>query len=142
MVSAPSRRELVRRMTERGLSERRALRVIGMSASAYRYQSAPDRNVMLREQIVALAQRHRRYGSGMIYRARIHWVITAFPSQLHKRHRAHRVSPPEEFCQRGLHELSTISSPLGHNLPESLTGSWVMLGRPLTGDGCDRCYKR
>lgn len=54
-------------MTERGLSERRALRVIGMSASAYRYQPAPDRNVMLREQIVALAQRHRPYGSGMIY---------------------------------------------------------------------------
>nr|GAT42863.1 IS3 family [Mycena chlorophos] len=50
-----------------GLSERRSLRVIGMSASAYRYQPAPDRNHALREQIVALAQRHRRYGSGMIY---------------------------------------------------------------------------
>ncbi|AJY64895.1 hypothetical protein B7759_01217 [Burkholderia glumae] len=49
-----------------GLSERRALRVIGMSASAYRYPPAPDRNLALRAQIVALAQRHRRYGSGMI----------------------------------------------------------------------------
>ena len=29
-------------MTERGLSERRALRVIGMSASAYRYRPASD----------------------------------------------------------------------------------------------------
>jgi len=54
-------------MTQLGLSERRALQVIGMSASAYRYAPAPDRNIMLREQIVALAQRHRRYGSGMIY---------------------------------------------------------------------------
>ncbi len=54
-------------MTGQGLSERRALRVIGMSASTYRYQPAPDRNVALRAQIVALAQRHRRYGSGMIY---------------------------------------------------------------------------
>jgi putative transposase len=54
-------------MTHSGLSERSALRVIGMSASAYRYQPAPDRNHALREQIVALAQRHRRYGSGMIY---------------------------------------------------------------------------
>ncbi|MFZ3176188.1 MAG: IS3 family transposase [Thiobacillus sp.] len=45
LVSAPSRRELVRHMTARGLSERRALR----------------------EHIVSLAQRHRRYGSGMIY---------------------------------------------------------------------------
>ncbi len=54
-------------MTDRGLSERHALRVIGMSASAYRYQPAPDRNSALRERIVALAHRHRRYGAGMIY---------------------------------------------------------------------------
>ena len=67
MVSAPSRRDLVRSMIRHGLSERRALRVIGMSASAYRYRPAPDRNQALRERIVALAQRHRRYGSGMIY---------------------------------------------------------------------------
>jgi len=54
-------------MTSRGLSERRSLQVIGMSASSLRYQTAPDRNLALRERIVALAQRHRRYGSGMIY---------------------------------------------------------------------------
>lgn len=67
MVSAPSRRDLVRHMIEHGLSERRALRVIGMSPSAYRYQPATDRNTVLRERIIALAQRHRRYGAGMIY---------------------------------------------------------------------------
>lgn len=38
-----------------------------MSASSLRYQPVPDCNVELRETIVALAQRHRRYGSGMIY---------------------------------------------------------------------------
>lgn len=67
MVKAPARRELVRHLVDRGLSERHALRVVGMSASAYRYQPAPDRNQALREQIVALAHRHRRYGAGMIY---------------------------------------------------------------------------
>jgi hypothetical protein len=67
VVSAPSRRDLVRHMTGRGLSERRALRVIGMSASAYRYRPVADRNSALKGQIVALAQRHRRYGAGMIY---------------------------------------------------------------------------
>lgn len=61
------RRDLVRHMVDRGLSERRALRVIGMSASAFRYQPAPDRNHALRQRIVALAHRHRRYGAGMIY---------------------------------------------------------------------------
>ncbi|MCC8554075.1 IS3 family transposase, partial [Xanthomonas hortorum] len=51
----------------RGASERRALAVIGMSASALRYCPREDRNVELRERILALAHRHRRYGVGMIY---------------------------------------------------------------------------
>ena len=66
-MTAPARRVLVRSMTERGLSERRALAVIGMSPSALRYTPAPDRNGVLRARIVALAHRHRRYGVGMIY---------------------------------------------------------------------------
>jgi hypothetical protein len=35
--------------------------------SALRYRPAPDRNAGLRERIVELAHRHRRYGAGMIY---------------------------------------------------------------------------
>lgn len=54
-------------MITKGLSERRSLQVIGMSASALRYQPRADRNGVLRERIIALAQRHRRYGAGMIY---------------------------------------------------------------------------
>jgi putative transposase len=54
-------------MTEQGLSERHALRVVRTSASSLRYCPAPDRNVELRETIVTLAHRHRRYGAGMIY---------------------------------------------------------------------------
>lgn len=37
-----------------------------MSASSVRYQPRPDRDEALRARIVALAQRHRRYGVGMI----------------------------------------------------------------------------
>ena len=50
-----------------GSTERRALAVVGMSASSLRYQPTADRNAALREQIVTLAQRHRRYGAEMIY---------------------------------------------------------------------------
>ena len=67
MVSAPARRELVRHMVSCGLSERHSLRVMGMSASALRYEPAADRNCALKDKIIALAQRHRRYGAGMIY---------------------------------------------------------------------------
>jgi len=66
-VTAPARRTVVRDLTEHGLSERRALTVVRMSASSLRYTPAPDRNEDLRAQIVALAHRHRRYGAGMIY---------------------------------------------------------------------------
>ena len=44
-------------MRTKGLSERRALR----------YRRRPDRNVELRQKIIVLAHRHRRYGAGMIY---------------------------------------------------------------------------
>lgn len=54
-------------MIERGLSERRSLAAVRMSASAYRYAPRPDHNAELRQQIVALAERHRRYGVGMIH---------------------------------------------------------------------------
>ncbi len=47
-----------------GASERCALAAIGMSASALRYCPREDRNVELRERILALAHRHRRYGVG------------------------------------------------------------------------------
>lgn len=54
-------------MKSQGMSERHALRVIRMSASSLRYVRNPDRNQELRQEIVALAQRHRRYGAEMIY---------------------------------------------------------------------------
>ncbi|WP_369931286.1 IS3 family transposase [Xanthomonas sp. NCPPB 2632] len=67
LVSAPDRRELVRYLIGQELSERRSLAIAGMSASAYRYEPRPDPNVDLREMICALANRHKRYGVGMIY---------------------------------------------------------------------------
>ena len=54
-------------MTPQGVSQRHALRILKMSASSFRYQPGADRNASLRERIVRLAHRHRRYGAGMIY---------------------------------------------------------------------------
>lgn len=66
-MTAPARREVVREMVTQGLSERHALRVVHMSAAALRYVPQPDPDPSLRDRIVALAHRHRRYGAGMIY---------------------------------------------------------------------------
>ncbi|PPT71765.1 IS3 family transposase, partial [Xanthomonas theicola] len=60
-------RALVRDWKDKGLSERRALAVMCMSASALRYTPAQDRNVELRRRIVEQAYRHKRDGVGMIY---------------------------------------------------------------------------
>lgn len=38
-----------------------------MSPSSMRYRPKPDRDLELRQEIVALAHRFRRYGAGMIY---------------------------------------------------------------------------
>ena len=54
-------------MVTRGLSERHALRVMRMSAAALRYEPRPVHDAGLRDRIIALAHRHRRYGAGMIY---------------------------------------------------------------------------
>ena len=104
-MTAPARREAVRLMQERGLTERHALRVVAMSASALRYRPAPERNGELRTRIVALAQRHRRYGAGMIYlklrqagqcvnHKRVEWLYSL--EQLHVRRRCRKRIPPSE----------------------------------------------
>lgn len=54
-------------MAAHGLSERRALRMICMSASALRYQPRPDHSQSLHERTVALTHRYRRYGAARIY---------------------------------------------------------------------------
>ncbi len=54
-------------MVDHDLSERRALAVLCMSASALRYIPRPDQNVALHERILTLAQRYKRYGVGMIH---------------------------------------------------------------------------
>ena len=66
-MTVPARRELVRFAQARGLSERRALKLIGMSPSVLRYERRDDGNGELRKRIVALAQRHRRHGYRMIH---------------------------------------------------------------------------
>lgn len=80
-MTAPTRRLLVRSMVEKGLSERRALVVARMSASAVRYEPRPDHNVELREQAGALAGIVRvhvaKLGSNLPGRPAIqHQVIT------------------------------------------------------------------
>jgi len=76
-VAVAARREVVRQLQERGLSERQALRLVGMSPSTLRYQPRDDGNGRLRERLTELAGQHRRHGYRMLHsRLRIDgWAI-------------------------------------------------------------------
>src|SRR5215217_1397940 len=74
-------------MIIRGLSERRALTVVHMSAAALRYVPRPDPDPSLRERIVALAHRHRRYGAGMINLKRVDRLYAEARLQVSRRRR-------------------------------------------------------
>ena len=77
VVAVAARREVVRQLQGLGLSERQALRLVGMSASTLRYQPRDDGNESLRERLKELAGQHRRHGYRMLHsRLRIDgWAI-------------------------------------------------------------------
>ncbi|HLY96266.1 MAG TPA: IS3 family transposase [Sideroxyarcus sp.] len=77
LTAVAARREVVRKLQVRGLSERQALRLVGMSASTLRYQPRDDGNDRLRERLTELAGQHRRHGYRMLHsRLRIDgWAI-------------------------------------------------------------------
>ncbi len=66
------------------------------------HQPAPDRNQalreqILREQILALAHRHRRYGAGMIY-----LKLRQAGQRVNHKRVDHRLSPPRNPQTRGM----------------------------------------
>jgi putative transposase len=66
-VAVAARREVVRELQARGLSERQALRLVGMSPSTLRYATRDDGNGNLRERLKELAGQHRRHGYRMLH---------------------------------------------------------------------------
>jgi putative transposase len=49
-------------MKEKRFSERRACKLLGVDRATYRHQPEPDRNALLREELIALARQRPRYG--------------------------------------------------------------------------------
>ena len=66
-MAVAARREVVRQLRGLGLSERQALRLVGMSASTLRYEPRDDGNEKLRERLKELAGQHRRHGYRMLH---------------------------------------------------------------------------
>ncbi|MGY6697135.1 MAG: IS3 family transposase, partial [Roseinatronobacter sp.] len=54
-------------MEEYQFTERRACRLVGISRSSLTYQARPDRHARLRERLITLSGKHRRYGYRMLH---------------------------------------------------------------------------
>lgn len=67
MSAVAAKRECVRQLQSRGLSERRALKLLDMSSSVLRYVPRGDGNAALRERLKELAGQHRRHGYRMLH---------------------------------------------------------------------------
>ena len=65
-MAVAARREVVHELKALGLSERTALKLVGMSASTLRYRPRDDGNEKLRERLKELAGQHRRHGYRML----------------------------------------------------------------------------
>ena len=66
-MAVAARREVVHELKALGLSERTALKLVGISASVLRYQPRDDGNSKLRERLKELAGQHRRHGYRMLH---------------------------------------------------------------------------
>jgi putative transposase len=67
MVTRQARREAVSVLVARGVSQRRACLLLGVSRATCQYRPRPDRNRALREEMRALAAHHPRYGRRRIW---------------------------------------------------------------------------
>jgi putative transposase len=95
LVSA--RRDVALVMMEHRMSERQACRLLDVDRSTYRYQAQPDRNVELREALVALARQLPRFG----YR-RLWAILTARHGWKVSIKRIHRLYRQEGLMVRRL----------------------------------------
>jgi putative transposase len=69
MVRPQAKRAVVRHVQQAfGLSERRACRLLLIGRSSHRYAAGPDRDAELRERLVELAAKWRRFGYRGLYR--------------------------------------------------------------------------
>ena len=54
-------------MADHQFTERRACRLVGISRSSLVYQARPDRHARLRERLITLSGKHKRYGYRMLH---------------------------------------------------------------------------
>jgi len=151
VTAVAARRAVVRQLQERGLSERQALRLVGMSASTLRYQRRDDGNARLRERLTELAGQHCRHGYRMLHsRLRIdgwtinvkrtYWVYREEGLIVRKRRRKKLPVPERQPLVRPIHPNEVWS--MDFVFDELANGRRVKTRRSWTTAARRRCRSR
>jgi putative transposase len=113
-VTVAARREAVQFLVGRGLSQRRACRLVHLHRSTFGYQARPAHNTDLADQLQAVAQRHPRYGyrrawallrrrGQRVNKKRVHRLWKQAKLQVQKRGRKRRVARTTGIPVQAMH---------------------------------------
>jgi len=94
MVSAQQRREGVRFLTKRNLSERRSCALVGIGRSSFRYQAHPREDGAVVRKLRRIARRYKRYG----YRRA--WAVLVRQGERINPKRVYRIWKEEGLARR------------------------------------------
>jgi putative transposase len=109
LVSA--RRDVSFAMSEYGLSERQACRLLEVDRTSYRYEARPDRDAGLREALLALARQKPRYGYRRL------WAVLSKQGWRVNLKRIYRLYKEERLMVRRLKRKRLIrTAPINANL--------------------------
>ncbi len=89
-----------------GVSERRACKLLELDRSSYRYEPGPDRNVELREELIALARQKPRYGYRRL------GVLLERRGQRANHKRLYRIYREEHLAVRRLKRTRLVRQPV------------------------------
>lgn len=96
-MAVAAKRQGVQQLCQRGLSQRRACQLLGISSSVLRYRARSDGNERLRRRLQELAGQHRRHGYRMLHNRLRHegWQVNV--------KRTYRIYRQEQLMVRKRH---------------------------------------
>lgn len=121
MVTPAARRRVVGQLTEsKGLSERRACRLLGFNRSSHRYIALPRNDTALRARLRALAEQYPRYGYLMLH------ALLKQEGLVINRKRTYRIYTDEGLQVRTKKRKKLIRPRVPMLVPSSINERWSM----------------
>lgn len=115
-----ARRDVAFVMAEFAYSERQACKLLDLDRSSYRYESRPDRNAELRQQLITLARQKPRYGYRRL------WAVLARRGHKVNVKRVYRLYRQEHLAVRRLKRKRLERMAPGNAMPTAPNQEWAL----------------